>query len=151
MLGDKNKTYTVVNPKTGWVGVLKGSHYIRPNFQVAEFACSDGSGIILVNSETLDACQTIKDYIKKKYNKNIPITINSANRTAQYNIDIGGAGMSYHVSGDAVDLAVPNGFTKKQFLKDIYESLGEKTIRMGIGENYSTFVHIDFRGYCARW
>ena len=54
MLGDKNKLYTVVNPKTGWVGVLAGNHMIRPNFMVAEFACSAGSGIILVNSQTLD-------------------------------------------------------------------------------------------------
>lgn len=151
MLGKKSMLYTVVNPKSNWVGVLSGSHYIRDNFMVAEFACKDGSGIILVNSDTLDSCQIIKDHMCKKYNRNISIVINSANRTAQYNEDIGGAEKSYHVSGDAVDLKVPVGFTKELFLRDIYEALGDRVEKMGIGENYNTFVHIDCRGYKARW
>lgn len=151
MLGKKNKLYTVINHRQPWLGVLEGSHMIRKNFMVAEFACSDGSGIIIMNSDTLDSCQMIKDYMCDKYGRNVPIVINSANRTAQYNKEIGGAEKSYHVSGDAVDLKVPHGFTQKQFLADIYQALGDRVNTMGIGENYNTFVHIDHRGYWSRW
>lgn len=144
MLGDLSKTYTVVNWRQSWQGVLEGSHYIRPNFQVAEFACSDGSGIILVNSRTLNAVQKIRDYLGK------PLTINSANRTAQHNMDIGGVEHSYHVSGDAIDIKIPYGMGRYEFLGHVKKALGKDVELMGIGI-YKTFIHIDYRGYKARW
>lgn len=81
-----------------------------------------------------------------------PIEINSAYRTPEYNVAIGGARTSQHCEGRALDLK-PIPFTKKNLLHleaAAYKARTEGLLR-GVGY-YKTFVHIDTRpGRNATW
>lgn len=72
-----------------------------------------------------------------------PILIHSAYRTPEYNKKIGGARLSQHCQGRALDLAPPQGVTINQFYDAIKRNTSEFGIR-GIGK-YKTFVHVDIR------
>lgn len=127
--------YTVISVDTGWVGELDGNHYLRPNFKVKEFACNDGSDVILVSSELLDFVQQIREKIKTS------LTINSFYRTYAYNKKVGGALKSKHKTGMACDMLVPKGYTVDSFAKVIEDIAG---LNCGIGKYYkSNFVHLD--------
>lgn len=78
-----------------------GDKNISANFKVREFRCKDGSDKILVDVGFVrDRLQAIRDYF------GAPVIINSAYRTPEYNKKIGGAAKSYHLSGQAFDIAV---------------------------------------------
>ena len=80
------------------------------------------------------------------------VTVSSGPRCAKHNKDVGGAKNSEHLiredeDVDAVDIKV-KGHTPQEvylYLKSLpYANL------LGIGK-YRTFVHVDPRGYAARW
>lgn len=75
-----------------------------------------------------------------------PIRIISAFRSEAYNRKIGGAKNSWHIRGMALDLSqasVPHHVFKK-VAQEVVGTSG------GVGL-YPSFVHIDCRGYFARW
>lgn len=81
-----------------------------------------------------------------------PVTITSGPRCVKYNAKVGGTKNSEHLiregeDVDAVDIQV-KGHTPTEvskYLKELpYASL------LGIGK-YKSFVHVDTRGYGARW
>jgi uncharacterized protein YcbK (DUF882 family) len=83
---------------------------------------------------------------------NKPVTVLSGPRCRAYNLKVGGAKKSEHLIVDgedveAVDISV-EGVSPTQvysFLKGLpYANL------LGLGK-YKTFVHMDTRGYGARW
>lgn len=116
-----------------------GNKYIRPNFQVKEFACKDGSDTILLCEETVEILQAIRNYFGQ------PVHVNSGYRTSTYNKKVGGASMSQHVIGTAADISVkgipPSAIVS--YLEAFYPNHG-----IGL---YTTFVHIDSRGYKVYW
>lgn len=116
-----------------------GEKLIRPNFKVKEFACKDGSDTVLVCEETVEILQAIRNYFGK------PVHINSGYRTASYNKKVGGASASQHVVGTAADISVqgvpPTAIVA--YLEAHYPLHG-----IGL---YSTFVHIDSRGWKVYW
>jgi GH25 family lysozyme M1 (1,4-beta-N-acetylmuramidase) len=116
-----------------------GEKLIRPNFKVKEFACKDGSDTVLVCEETAEILQAIRNYFGK------PVHINSGYRTASYNKKVGGASASQHVVGTAADISVqgvpPTAIAA--YLEAYYPLHG-----IGL---YSTFVHIDSRGWKVYW
>jgi uncharacterized protein YcbK (DUF882 family) len=79
----------------------------------------------------------------------VPIVVNSAFRTPEYNRKIGGARNSQHVQGRALDLRPPAGWTTDRFyrlIRALADELfvhGEDLIG-GIGQ-YPNFVHVDTR------
>ena len=82
-----------------------------------------------------------------------PVTITSGARCAKHNTRVGGAKRSEHIIttdeplSDAVDISVEGATTTQvyMFLKSLpYANL------LGIGK-YKTWVHVDTRGYAARW
>ena len=116
-----------------------GDDFVSDHFRVREFRCHDGSDKILICEETVDLLEKIRSYFGK------PITINSAYRTPAYNKSVGGASASQHVKGTACDIVVKDvpswavaGFVEKNY--PIH----------GIGY-YSTFTHVDSRGYGVKW
>lgn len=111
---------------------------LTKNFTVKEFACNDGSDLVLIDSELVDILQKIRDHVKK------PVHINSAYRTPSYNKKIGGASKSQHLEGKAADIRI-DGETPER-VAEIAEYYGAD----GIGL-YNTFTHIDTRGITARW
>ena len=77
-----------------------------------------------------------------------PISILSAYRCSSRNRIIGGASNSQHMYGKAADLLVPKGQQKK------YVASAEKVPAFrngGIGVYPNGGVHVDRRGYVARW
>jgi len=136
-----------------------------PNFTGAEIAdyCDRSRGKVK-NSlpdvslwpniiKTLVVAQALRNVV------DVPLTITSAYRSPAYNAAVGGEPGSYHMQFMALDL-IPNGVSPSMFAKAA-RSLRGKTFKVpgtndtfvwrgGIGE-YSSFVHIDCRGYDANW
>ena len=110
------------------------------NFKVKEFACKDGSDVVLVSPKLLTILQTVRIHFGK------PVIINSGYRTPSYNKKIGGANYSQHMYGTACDIRI-NGVSPKD-LASYIETLLVNTGGIGI---YSTFVHVDVRTKKARW
>lgn len=116
-----------------------GDTNLSKDFKVREFRCKDGSDTVLISTETVQILQKIRDYFGK------PITINSAYRTATYNKKVGGASKSQHVKGTACDIVV------KDVPPNAVASYLEATHSSGGIGLYSTFVHVDTRGYKVLW
>ncbi len=116
-----------------------GNKRLTVHFKVREFRCHDGSDKILICKETVDILEAVRNYFGK------PVIINSAYRTPSWNRKVGGASASQHVKGTACDIRVEDvpSWAVAGYLEDNYP-------QHGIGY-YSTFVHIDSRGYKVFW
>ncbi len=117
-----------------------GEKSVSKNFKVKEFKCKDGSDRILVDVDFVkDKLQAIRDHF------GAAVTVNSAYRTESYNRKVGGASKSYHMTGQAFDIAVKRG-TPLEVARYAQE-LGVKGIIQ-----YNNFVHVDSRStkYWAR-
>lgn len=76
-----------------------------------------------------------------------PVSISCAYRCPTHNAEVGGVENSQHVQGCAADVIVPDGMTV-----DSLATLAEQVGAQGIGKYYNDgFVHVDTRGYAARW
>lgn len=74
-----------------------------------------------------------------------PLVLSCGYRCPEHNRDVGGVSNSQHIYGRAADVQVPDGMTVYE-LYDIAEQAGAD----GIGI-YPWGVHVDVRGYPARW
>lgn len=117
-----------------------GNKKLSANFRVREFACTDGSDPIFIDSELVNVLQKIRSHFGKS------VTITSAYRTPGRNKAVGGQVYSQHLYGKAADIKV-KGVTPKK-VADYAETLLKG--KGGIG-TYSTFTHIDVRSTKARW
>lgn len=117
-----------------------GTLKISKNFQVKEFACKDGSDIILINTELVDILQIIRDFFGS------PVIINSAYRTPAHNKKVGGVDDSVHLYGSAADITVRG--VKSNDVYDFVNKLFPDKYGLGL---YPTFVHIDVRPIKSRW
>ena len=117
-----------------------GNKKLSNNFRVKEFACSDGSDPIFIDTDLVDVLQKIRNYFGKS------VTITSAYRTASKNKAVGGSTYSQHLYGKAADIKV-SGVSPKRVAAYAEKLLAKKG---GIGI-YSTFTHIDVRTSKSRW
>ena len=117
-----------------------GNKKLSANFKVREFACTDGSDPIFIDSELVNVLQKIRAHFGKS------VTITSAYRTPGRNKAVGGQTYSQHLYGRAADIKVKGVSPAK------VAAYAEKLLpnRGGIG-TYSTFTHIDVRSVKARW
>lgn len=117
-----------------------GNKKLSTNFRVREFACTDGSDPIFIDSELVNVLQKIRTHFGKS------VTITSAYRTPGKNKAVGGTTYSFHLYGKAADIKV------KSVSPKTVAAYAEKLLpkKGGIG-TYSTFTHIDVRGTKARW
>lgn len=117
-----------------------GNKKLSTNFRVKEFACTDGSDPIFIDSDLVTILQKIRAHFGKS------VTITSAYRTPGKNKAVGGTTYSQHLYGRAADIKVSGVSPKKvaQYAETLLKNKG------GIG-TYSTFVHIDVRSTKARW
>lgn len=118
-----------------------GEKKLSEHFRVREFACHDGSDKILISDETVRILEAIRTYFGQ------PVTITSGYRTAAYNASpkVGGAKNSQHVKGTAADIKVEGvpSWAVAGYLEANFRSCS-------IGY-YSSWVHVDTRGYRALW
>lgn len=117
-----------------------GNKNLSANFKVREFACTDGSDPIFIDSELVNVLQKIRTYFGKS------VTITSAYRTPAKNKAVGGETYSQHQYGRAADIKV-KGITPKKVAAYAEKLLPNKG---GIG-TYSTFTHVDVRSTKSRW
>ncbi|MBR5879255.1 MAG: DUF882 domain-containing protein, partial [Akkermansia sp.] len=118
-----------------------GATYLTKNFQVKEFACTDGSDPIFIARQLPMVCQYLRSRVGKS------LTINSAYRTPAKNEAVGGAEHSQHLHGTAADIATPKGWTPTQLAllaREIMPNWG------GVGV-YNWGIHIDVREDRADW
>ena len=113
---------------------------ISKHFFRSEFACNCGCGQDTVDVELI----TVLERLRRHFDK--VIVINSGNRCEANNKKISGNKNSLHVKSRAADTVVKGVKPEKvqKLLDEWYPG------RYGIG-SYSTFTHIDTRGYRARW
>jgi len=116
------------------------SNRLTQNFMANEFACKDGSILILIDKRMLEGLQRIRDRL------NNPIFITSAFRTWEHNLLVGGSSNSQHLLGTAVDIH-SHGISLNR-IADI--AVEEGFTGIGIYRN-SNFVHIDVRENPAKW
>lgn len=117
-----------------------GNKKLSQNFKVSEFACSDGSDPIFIDTDLVTVLQKIRSHFKAS------VTINSAYRTAKHNKAVGGAIYSQHLYGKAADIVV-SGVSPKKVAAYAETLLPNKG---GIGI-YGTFTHVDVRATKSRW
>lgn len=117
-----------------------GNKKLSTNFRVKEFACTDGSDPIFVDTDLVNVLQKIRSHFGKS------VTITSAYRTPARNKAVGGETYSQHLYGKAADIKV-KGVTPKK-VSEYAEKLLPKS--GGIG-TYGTFTHVDVRTNKARW
>jgi uncharacterized protein YcbK (DUF882 family) len=117
-----------------------GNKSLSKNFKVREFACTDGSDPIFVDSELVDVLQKIRNHFGKA------VTITSAYRTPSKNSAVGGTKYSQHLYGKAADIKVA-GIAPKSVTDYANKLMPNKG---GIG-TYKTFTHVDTRQTKARW
>ena len=117
-----------------------GNKKLSTNFKAREFACTDGSDPIFIDSELVTILQKIRTHFGAS------VTITSAYRTPTKNKAVGGETYSQHLYGKAADIKV-KGVTPKQVAAYAEELLPCKG---GIG-TYGTFTHVDVRSTKARW
>lgn len=117
-----------------------GNKKLSTNFRVREFACTDGSDPIFIDTELVKILQRIRNHFGR------PITITSAYRTPTKNKACGGTIYSQHLYGRAADIKVSGVSTAKvaTYAESILCGKG------GIGI-YDTFTHIDVRSQKSRW
>lgn len=119
-------------------------------FDEHEFAChcdrhgvdAEGHPILdhIIDKRLVDVLDRIRERL------GVPITVNSGYRCPEHNAEVGGVSDSQHVLGTAADITY-DGIDIDR-LAEIAEECGAD----GIGKYYyQDFVHIDVRGYAARW
>ena len=121
---------------------------ITENFSLSEFDCKDGTELptsLLPNVLDLaDNLQVLRDYL------GVPISINSAYRTLEYNRKIKGATNSQHLLAKAADIVVESK-SPEEVANIIKYLISEGKMVQGGLKAYKTFTHYDIRGYKARW
>lgn len=124
----------------------------NPYFVMAEFKCKCGKCILpkgMPPDELIDLLCEIREHFKN------PLIINSAYRCKSHNAKIGGAKLSRHTFGDAVDFTI-KGVKTEHIYNYVIEKWGDRNYGIAIKrrrENpYAGFVHLDVRGdKKARW
>lgn len=125
-----------------------GEMYIAPNFQVKEFACNDGSDVVIIHPYIPHICQIVRNKF------NMPFKPNSAYRTIAHNTAEGGSTKSNHIYGRAVDIPAKNGVTPKQlydYVNILFGDWGELGIyswgiHVGIQDNKERFTDSSYKG-----
>lgn len=120
----------------------EGNKYITKNFCVKEFACEDGSNIIVISQELVELLQKVRNYFGKA------VTITSGYRTVAHNKKVGGSADSQHLYGIAADIIVKD--TKAKKVANYIETLLPSSGGIGIYTSQN-FVHVDLRPVKTRW
>lgn len=116
-----------------------GNKKVSANFRVREFACTDGSDPVFIDSELVSVLQKIRERFGKS------VTITSAYRTPSKNKAVGGETYSQHLYGRAADIKVSGVSPKK------VAAYADGILPKGGVGTYATFTHVDVRGTKARW
>jgi hypothetical protein len=102
-------------------------------FSKSEIQCPCGCGFIVINQSLIDLLDRVRLFLIA------PLTFNSWCRCANHNADVGGKPDSEHLTGDAVDIAIPDDNYRARVLQFFFLFIGDLPVRLGIGKK---FLHI---------
>lgn len=116
---------------------------VAPHFKLREFVTSGGQvqEYARISPGIVSAMEQLRNTIGQ------PIIITSGYRCPERNTAVGGSSKSRHMSGDAVDIDV-KGMSPQVLSEKVIEVLGED---IGLHTYADGHVHVDLRGYKARW
>lgn len=121
-----------------------GDRYISENFRIKEFACNDGSDLILIDRKLVALLQAVRSDF------NAPTTITSGFRSPSYNSEVPNAkSNSYHTKGMAADICV-SGVSPLSVAR-YAESLGANGIGWYDTDKDGHFTHVDTRPSSKRF
>lgn len=113
---------------------------ISKHFSRAELSCKCGCGQCIIDPMLIGALE----FIRARFMR--PVHVLSGNRCRSHNAAVGGASNSQHLYGKAADIYV------KDIDLDSIVRAAEQARADGIGiYRGQGFVHVDTRGYKARW
>ena len=116
---------------------------LSEHFHSSEFACKCGCGGLNdganINPRLVEVLENLRQLCGS------PLELSCAYRCPEHNANVGGVSNSQHVFGIAADVQTPEGLTPEQLYV-----LAERAGADGIGL-YEWGVHVDVRGYPARW
>lgn len=115
-------------------------------FDSKELASKDGAESPYGPMQVQEALLQLLNAIRTTYGK--PLVVNSAYRSPEHNREVGGVANSYHVQGLAADIRPTT--ENKDDLPKLQDLCNRLNSTGGVGI-YDTFVHVDARGYRARW
>lgn len=121
---------------------------LSEHFDLAEFACRDGSvtpdDVVVRLVGLALQLEQLRSYLAR------PIVITSGYRSPAYNARVGGAPRSQHVLGNAADIRVHG--VEPEDVAEAIESLirAGRMTEGGVGL-YRSWVHYDTRGKRVRW
>lgn len=121
------------------------SHY-SPHFTRRELDCRCGCTTPLRIQQNLARLAGDLELLRVELGGKVGIT--SGYRCPKRNREVGGASQSQHMQGTAADLAVPTG------MQDEFEAAALRVPAFkagGVGVYPNGGVHVDRRGYVARW
>jgi uncharacterized protein YcbK (DUF882 family) len=117
---------------------------VSEHFYLSEFQSRDTKEV-KIHPDLIVKLEELRKLVCDHFGRDVPLIINSGYRTPEHNKAVGGAENSQHLYGTAVDVRVPKGLTVEAFAA-MAESVGFD----GIGL-YHGRIHVDVRGYKARW
>lgn len=164
------KYETLLNQKTYFViGRNDFFKYLAGNFRIVDFIAKDkyyrkslsnasANYLWLMDKNLLyKILELMHELEKEGYNKKA-FGITNGHRHPRYNERIGGAKLSRHIMGEAIDIRIYdidlNGKYEKKDKDIVLNILEHKVIKEdgGIGRYPNTrAIHFDVRGYRARW
>ena len=119
--------------------------YVAPNFQLEEFARTDGriQPFMRLDRELVEGLQGLRDFLNK------PVRVHGGYRTNSRERELSpNTPNSRHISGDAADISV-QGVSPTTLARMVEDIFGKEN---GIGTyNRLGSVHVDVRGSKARW
>lgn len=121
---------------------------LSKNFSRSEFACHDGCGFDLPVPELVARLQALRSLVGR------PIYINSGCRCKKHNAAVGGVPDSQHLFGRAADVVLTQGGMDSIELAYLLSMAKRPDLfaHGGIGVyERAGFLHLDVRGYPARW
>lgn len=145
---------------------------LSPHFALGQFACKSGSGYpkyVVLREPLLFKLERILEEVNRLGIRADTFQVMSGYRTPHYNQAIENVKFSRHVFGDAADIFVPHadevqyrleGLKETRTIFNIVDRLEQLTsFRRFIGgmgqyratANHPPFVHVDVRGFPARW
>ena len=108
-----------------------------------EFACKCGVHCDGYPVEPSEALVRFLDDFREAVG--LPVYVNSGVRCLAHNTAVGGAPQSRHLQGDAADISCPG-----KTPKELYDLADTMLPNGGLGI-YNWGIHVDVRGYKARW
>ena len=84
---------------------------ITKNFRRKEFACRCGCGFDAIDERIVHRLQVVRDIVQ------VRMIINSGCRCPEHNKNVGGASVSYHIVGYAVDWSFPKDHSDNRYFE----------------------------------